>query len=226
MKPFILALLSVAAAGALPDAFEPADFNVTEALFANGIDISTIPGLGDLTQRSSNSGCAIAVLSQIGVLGNSANQTQCNALQHIFGNDHVLLNGSTAYNAFTDAYWAAQQVIVEPFCVFKPSTTRDVSTVVLLSRLTQCPFAVKSGGHAAFAGASSIEGGITIAMERMDGITLTEDKKLAAIGPGNKWLKVYQTLEKEGVQVTGGRVSNLFLVKFSLVLMCASLSRY
>jgi FAD/FMN-containing dehydrogenase len=127
----------------------------------------------------------------------------------------VLFSGTTSYDNFTAAYWAAQQAIVDPSCVFKPSTTRDVSIAVLLSRLTQCPFAVKGGGHAAFAGASSIDAGITIAMENMNGITLTEDKKIAAIGPGNRWLKVYQTLEKEGVEVTGGRVSDLFPIECS-----------
>jgi hypothetical protein len=43
----------------------------------------------------------------------------------------------------------------------------------------------------------------------MDEITLSSDKKIASIGPGNVWLKVYKTLEKDGVAVTGGRVSVL-----------------
>jgi hypothetical protein len=63
--------------------------------------------------------------------------------------------------------------------------------------------------NAAFAGASSIEGGITIALEKMDTITLSSDKKIAAIGPGNRWLKVYETLEKDGLAVIGGRVRKL-----------------
>jgi FAD/FMN-containing dehydrogenase len=123
------------------------------------------------------------------------------------GNDSVLFEGSPAYDSFTGAYWAAQQVQVNPFCVFKPSSAVQVSTAVLLSRLTQCPFAVKGGGHAAFAGGSSIEGGITIALEKMNEITLSSDKKLVAVGPGNRWLRVYETLEKDGLAVIGGRVS-------------------
>jgi hypothetical protein len=91
--------------------------------------------------------------------------------------------------------------------VFKPTTSLQVSTTVLLSRLTQCPFAVKSGGHAAFAGGSSIEGGITVALEKMNEVTLSSDKRIAAIGPGNRWLRVYEELEKEGLAVIGGRVS-------------------
>jgi FAD/FMN-containing dehydrogenase len=119
----------------------------------------------------------------------------------------VLLDNTTAYNNFTAAYWSAQQVNVRPYCVFKPSDGSQVSTLVLLSRLTQCPFAVKGGGHAAFAGSSSIEGGITVALERLNEVKLSADKKIASVGPGNRWLNVYKTLEEHGVQVLGGRVS-------------------
>ncbi|KAF2030479.1 hypothetical protein EK21DRAFT_100359 [Setomelanomma holmii] len=50
---------------------------------------------------------------------------------------------------------------VEPYCTFSPAATLEVSTLVLIARLAQCQLAVKNGGHAAFPGASSIEGGIT-----------------------------------------------------------------
>jgi FAD/FMN-containing dehydrogenase len=93
--------------------------------------------------------------------------------------------------------------------VFKPSKAVQVSASVLISRLTQCPFAVKGGGHAAFAGGSSIEGGITIALERMDEVTLSSDKKLVAVGPGNRWIKVYETLEHDGLAVIGGRIAGV-----------------
>lgn len=131
---------------------------------------------------------------------------QCNALKFTFGSDNVLYEGDSAYDAFTGSYWAAQQAVVNPFCIFKPSNALQVSAAVLISRLTQCPFAVKGGGHAAFAGGSSIEGGITIALEKINEITLSSDKKLAAIGPGNRWISVYETLEPQGLAVIGGRV--------------------
>jgi hypothetical protein len=44
------------------DAFEPSDFNVTEALVANGVDVSAIPQLANLTEkRSLFNPCATAV---------------------------------------------------------------------------------------------------------------------------------------------------------------------
>jgi FAD/FMN-containing dehydrogenase len=119
----------------------------------------------------------------------------------------VLSDNSTGYTNFTSAYWSAQQAAVKPHCVFKPSETSQVSTLVLLSRLAQCPFAVKGGGHAAFAGASSIMGGITVALQNLNEVKLSSHKKIAAIGPGNRWIDVYKILEEYGVQVIGGRVS-------------------
>jgi len=51
----------VAAGASTQDVFEPADFNVTEALIDNGINVSTIPDLAGLEARSSLKGCSIAV---------------------------------------------------------------------------------------------------------------------------------------------------------------------
>ena len=53
--------LAVAAGASTQDLFEPADFNVTEALIDNGINVSTIPELAGLAARSSLRGCSIAV---------------------------------------------------------------------------------------------------------------------------------------------------------------------
>jgi FAD/FMN-containing dehydrogenase len=79
--------------------------------------------------------------------------------------------------------------------------------VLLLSRLTQCPFAVKSGGHAAFAGASNIRGGITINFAKLNEVTLPSDKSIASVGPGNTWYDVYESLEPDNLTVIGGRVA-------------------
>ncbi|OAL43971.1 FAD binding domain-containing protein [Pyrenochaeta sp. DS3sAY3a] len=193
MRFSISASLGALTATALANSFEPSDFNVTEALVDNGVNISAIPGLAGLVERSSLSGCSIA----------------CNALKFTYGASNVLLEGTAAYDDFTGAYWAAQQANVNPSCVFKPSNALQVSTLVLLSRLTQCPFAVKGGGHAAFAGGSSIEGGITVALEKLNSISLSSNKKIASIGAGNRWGNVYKTLENDGVAVIGGRIASV-----------------
>jgi FAD/FMN-containing dehydrogenase len=121
----------------------------------------------------------------------------------------VIKQNDPSYNAFTDGYWSVQQGSVNPFCVFKPSNAPSISIAILISRLTQCPFAAKSGGHAAFAGASNIEGGITISLEKLNTVQLSGNKKTADIGPGNKWFDVYSALQPTGMAVIGGRVSGI-----------------
>lgn len=123
----------------------------------------------------------------------------------------VYTQDSVNYTAFTDAYWSAQQANIDPKCVVKPSTSTQVSAVVLISRLSRCPFAVKGGGHAAFEGSSSIEGGITISLEKLNKIEVAADKTSVFVGPGRRWLEFYNELEKHGLAVVGGRVrSNLY----------------
>ncbi|KAI4921219.1 uncharacterized protein J4E92_008208 [Alternaria infectoria] len=148
--------------------FEPADFNVTEALLNNGVKVSALPELAPLAERSSLDGCSIA----------------CNSLKLIFGDDQVETQSEAAYDAFIGDYWAGQQRDISPQCVFKPEKALDVSTSILLSRLTQCPFAAKSGGHSAVPGGSNIEGGITISFEKMNKTTASSDKKSATFEPG------------------------------------------
>ena len=46
------------------DEFEAPDFNITEALIANGINVSALPELAPLIDRSPLGGCSIAVSLQ------------------------------------------------------------------------------------------------------------------------------------------------------------------
>src|SRR5205823_5428263 len=99
--------------------------------------------------------------------------------------------------------------------IFKPGNALEVSTFILLSRLTQCPFAAKGGGHAAFAGSSSIEGGITLSMENFKQIQVSSNKKTVDVGPGHRWVDVYSSLETQGLGVVGARVSYLGIFALS-----------
>lgn len=58
----VLSLVALASSAFAQDAFEASDFNVTEALVANGVDVSALPELANLTtKRSLFSPCAVAV---------------------------------------------------------------------------------------------------------------------------------------------------------------------
>jgi hypothetical protein len=121
----------------------------------------------------------------------------------------VIFGNATVSSSSPKTYWSLQQSDVQSRCTVSSTTALQVSSTVLVSRLFQCPFAVKSDGHAAFAGASSIDSGSTVDLVNMKVRKLADDKKTVAIGPGNRWLDVYNYLTPDSLVVVGGRVSDI-----------------
>lgn len=78
-----------------------------------------------------------------------------------------------------------------------------------MSRVTQCPFAVRGGGHSDIAGFSNIEGGITIDMRKINRIEVSDDRKTVKLGSGLKWGDVYFALDEEALGVVGGRANTV-----------------
>ncbi|CDM30148.1 CAZyme family AA7 [Penicillium roqueforti] len=181
---------------------EADDFSVTGALEDLGVDVSQIPALESFTAietRSTDKACAAA----------------CASLGFLFGSK-VAAQDTTGYSNFTSSFWSVQQEEVQPRCIFRPTKNTEVSTAVLLSRLTGCEFAARSGGHAAFTGASSAPGGISIWFKDMNAVTLNADKTVASIEPGNNWLTTYTALEPYGLAVIGGRAASIGVGGFVL----------
>lgn len=82
-----------------------------------------------------------------------------------------------------------------------PSQERRFTAVSLL-----CPWLVASTNRGVLS-SSNIEGGITINFAKLNEVTLSSDKSIASVGPGNTWYDVYIQLQPEDVQVIGGRVA-------------------
>ncbi|KAJ4338024.1 hypothetical protein N0V95_008175, partial [Ascochyta clinopodiicola] len=133
----------------------------------------------------------------------------CWSLGLIFGNSNLESQEETTFTSFVNSYWSGQQRDIVPQCIFKPTKPLDVSTAILISRLTQCPFAVKSGGHSAVPGGSNTEGGITISFEKLDKISVSANKKTVSFQPGHTWNEIYTALEQEEIIVIGGRVASV-----------------
>ncbi|KAI8938477.1 hypothetical protein NX059_004369 [Plenodomus lindquistii] len=196
MRPFICAALAV---GAFSQVFEVADFNATEALIDLDVDITALPELTALSDETST----LARRSDL------ACNVACSSLDILYGDKTVEFENESGYLAFTNGFWSSISADVRPYCIFKPSTPSQISVMVLVSRLSQCRFAVKSGGHSAFAGAATIEGGITVSFENLKGIKLAGDKKTVAVQPGNNWGDVLTTLSTTGVTVAAGRIGDI-----------------
>jgi FAD/FMN-containing dehydrogenase len=67
-------------------------------------------------------------------------------------------------------------------------------------------FATRSGGHFPVPGFNSVDSeGVLIALQNLNNLAVSADRKTATIGTGNRWGAVYRFVEQYGVNVVGGR---------------------
>lgn len=116
---------------------------------------------------------------------------------------------SGAYNASMEGFWSLQATFDTPNCIVRPMCADDVAVAVQQLVKGQCKFSVKGGGHTPFKGAASIANGVTIDMTAMNDVSINDEKTVASIGAGARWLKVYKYLELQGMMVAGGRDSDV-----------------
>ena len=60
-----------------------------------------------------------------------------------------------------------------------------------------------------FAGASNIQGGLTIDLAQLNQLEVLQDKTLTYVGAGNRWIDVYSKLAEQQLAVIGGRVAGI-----------------
>ncbi|KAK9423113.1 putative FAD binding domain-containing protein [Seiridium unicorne] len=120
----------------------------------------------------------------------------------------VFYPNSTAYDERIEAIWSATAQL-HPWCFVLPEDTNDTSIVIQTLVANQCPFGIKSGGHAHFAGGNSIHDGVTIDFGYINTTIYDTDNKIASVPPGTPWQTVYEALEPYGVTVTGGRAGGV-----------------
>ncbi|KAL0944794.1 FAD binding domain-containing protein [Colletotrichum truncatum] len=120
----------------------------------------------------------------------------------------VSFPGSHQY-FISNIYWSDRQAELQPACFITPESTEDVSITIKVLASFSTPFTVKSGGHTAFEGGSSIECGVTIDLVRLNKIALSDDRQTVSVGPGNRWVNISEALDPLGLAVVGGRVSDV-----------------
>ncbi|KAI1345676.1 cytochrome P450 [Xylaria sp. FL0043] len=76
-----------------------------------------------------------------------------------------------------------------------------------------CHFAVRSGGHASFVGASNIKDGVTVDLSKLSDITISQPggsvAPVLSVGAGCRWGAVYAYLDKMHLSVSGGRAASV-----------------
>ncbi|KAI1779467.1 Glucooligosaccharide oxidase [Hypoxylon cercidicola] len=117
---------------------------------------------------------------------------------------------STIYYSSVTSYYSGQERELNPGCIFKPTTTSEVAKFVkLVTANNSTQFAVRGGGHTLFTGAANIDGGITIDMRLMNSVELSDDQKIARLGPGGIFSEIYPQLVPHNLTVMGGRVPGI-----------------
>lgn len=101
---------------------------------------------------------------------------------------------------------------MQPACIVSPGNVEDVSTAVktlvqLHEQGQSCLFAIRSGGHTSWAGASNIQGGVVIDLRGLNAVKLSSDRETVEVGVGAHWGDVYEALDPLGLSVNGGRAS-------------------
>ncbi|KAG4434577.1 hypothetical protein IFR05_009933 [Cadophora sp. M221] len=139
----------------------------------------------------------------------------CTALTSSLGNSIVHHNTSLPSTLFSGYYTLMQRSAI-PLCIIHPESSQDVSEAIKIISRHSCVFAVKSGGHAMFAGGSTAEGGIVLDLHLLNGLEISGDAETAYVGTGNRWGAVYEFLKPWNVTVVGGRVGDVGVGGFLL----------
>jgi FAD/FMN-containing dehydrogenase len=138
---------------------------------------------------------------------------QCTALSQGPLKDRLLYPGQDIYQTRLLSYFDIKQQAITPNCILQPRSTEEVSIAVKTlsgaSDPKQCKFAIRSGGHTPYAGASNIEDGVTIDLQYISAVEYDAANSLVKVGPGAVWDDVFKTLEPLGVISTGGRSSSV-----------------
>ncbi|KAM0517594.1 hypothetical protein ACHAPW_007971 [Verticillium nonalfalfae] len=111
-----------------------------------------------------------------------------------------------AYDEAIRGNWSAL-ARKHPSIVFRPSSAEEVAKAVAILEFSNQRFAVRGGGHSPNPGWASIEQGVLISTDRLNGLQYDESSRIARIGAGNRWGMIYSYLEPYGVLVTGGHSS-------------------
>lgn len=100
----------------------------------------------------------------------------------------------------------SQTCWLTPGCVVTPRNAKDLSAMMKVLTALTTKFAIRSGGHKDSPGFNSIESDeVLIALQNLNQLEMSADKKIATVGPGNRWAEVYEFAAKYGVTVVGGR---------------------
>lgn len=129
-------------------------------------------------------------------LSNTTAKSAVKALREAGLGDVLYRPGEQHFETRIESYWSRTSQL-RPWAIVQPRDAHEVSTALrALVATPGCQIAIRSGGHMASPGASSIEDGVTIDLGLLNTTTYNAKDNLACLGPSARWGDVYAKLEK------------------------------
>jgi FAD/FMN-containing dehydrogenase len=121
---------------------------------------------------------------------------------------------------FHDEYHRARRVFNgaidrTPRAIVRARGIADVVTAVRYARENHLPLAVRGGGHHV-AGYAMIDGGVTIDLSLMRGVTIDPERRIARVEGGALWSDVDRAAHEYGLATPGGTVPSVGVAGFTL----------
>ncbi|KAI9147354.1 putative fad binding domain-containing protein [Paramyrothecium foliicola] len=130
--------------------------------------------------------------------------------------DSVLPPDSANYTAETKKFWDRRSA-VSPACIVFPSKADDVAKVLPVLNACEAQFAIRGGGHMNFPGSNNIEGGVLLALNKLSHAAPSPKANTIAVGPGARWVDVYNALDPHGQYTIGGRLKSIGVPGLTLI---------
>ncbi|KAI1498346.1 putative FAD-binding oxidoreductase [Biscogniauxia marginata] len=139
----------------------------------------------------------------------------CSELSNKY-DDSMLLPSSANFTEQTKHFWDVRSAVT-PACMIFPTSADEVSEAVKVLASCNAQFAIRGGGHMNFPGSNNIEGGVLIALNKLNVMSVDEKASTISIGPGNTWADVYGALDPYGLYTNGGRLKTIGVPGLTLI---------
>ncbi|KAK1465239.1 FAD binding domain-containing protein [Colletotrichum melonis] len=145
----------------------------------------------------------------------SGTECACNQLFRRFGNALLSMN-STDYMTQAQDFYDIRAVL-EPRCIFMPTDALQVASGMSILASCGAQFAIRGGGHMNFPGSNDIDNGVLLALNLLNDIEISPDNSTVSVGPGNRWVDVYEALAPYDLYCIGGRMKTIGVSGLSLI---------
>ncbi|KAF4962772.1 hypothetical protein FSARC_9176 [Fusarium sarcochroum] len=161
-----------------------------------------------------------AFLWSVGIAASTGSSEACSQLASSFTSQDVLFPNSSHYDAERKNFWD-QRSAAFPACIVFPNSANQVAEAIEILHSTKAEFAIRGGGHMNFPGSNNIDGGVLLALNKLNSIQVHTNSYQSipsvSVDAGSKWNEVYDALSPYGLYTIGGRLKTIGVPGLTLI---------